>query len=194
MESVSTELVTTESVTTEISNYGFHSYGSHRYSQVAMFKKGQSRKCLCSRAVHSRETLTHYANLPLILFSLLNLEGQKRAGCNDCQKEETAGIYLETGNAITVMTWDTSQKFGNPKIGDKNSAHQARFPSSPINRLPNLVFSDYRQIRIIRTHRKSSELPNLVIRVTRITKYSVIWLFGELQENPKTLNLPHSDP
>ncbi len=75
MESVSTELVTTESVTTEISNYGFHSYGSHRYSQVAMFKKGQSRKCLCSRAVHSRETLTHYANLPLILFSLLNLEG-----------------------------------------------------------------------------------------------------------------------
>jgi hypothetical protein len=54
--------------------------------------------------VHSRETLTHYANLPLILFSLLNLEGQKRAGCNDCQKGETAGIYLEMGNAITVMS------------------------------------------------------------------------------------------
>ena len=108
-ESVSTELVTTESVTTEISNYGFcsygsHSYGSRRYSQVAMFKKGRHKKCLCSRAAHSRETLTHYANLPLILFSLLNLEGQKRAGCNDCQKGETAGIYLEMGNAITVMS------------------------------------------------------------------------------------------
>jgi hypothetical protein len=70
-ESISTtELVTTESVTTEISNDGFHSYGSRRYSQVAMFKKGRCKKCLCSRAAHSRETLTHYANLPLILFSL----------------------------------------------------------------------------------------------------------------------------
>jgi hypothetical protein len=55
---------------------------------------------------------------------------------------------------------DTSQKFGNPEIGDKKSAHQARFPSSPIDRSPNLVFSDYRQIRIIRTHQNSSESPN----------------------------------
>ena len=69
-----------------------------------MFKKGRRRKCSCSRAAHSRETLTHYANLPLILFSLLNLEGPKRAGCNDCQKGETVGIYLETGNAIAVMS------------------------------------------------------------------------------------------
>jgi hypothetical protein len=61
-------------------------------------------ECSCSRAAHSRETLTHYANLPLILFSLLNLEGQKIAGCNDCQKGETAGIYLETGNAIAVTS------------------------------------------------------------------------------------------
>jgi hypothetical protein len=42
--------------------------------------------------------------LPLILFSLLNLEGQKIAGCNDFPKGETAGIYLETGNAIAVMS------------------------------------------------------------------------------------------
>jgi hypothetical protein len=40
----------------------------------------------------------------LILFSLLNLEGQKIAWCNDCQKGETAGIYLEMGNAIAVMS------------------------------------------------------------------------------------------
>jgi hypothetical protein len=72
--------------------------------RVAMFKKGRCRKCSCSRAAHSRGTLTHYANLPLILFSLLNLEGQKIAGCNNCQKGETAGIYLETGNAIAVMS------------------------------------------------------------------------------------------
>jgi hypothetical protein len=67
-----------------------------------------------------------------------------------------------------LITRDTSQKFGNPEIGDKKSAHQARFPSSPINRSPNSVFSDYRQIWIIRTHRNSSESPNSVIRVTRI--------------------------
>jgi hypothetical protein len=104
MESVTMEFVTTESLTTEIHNYSFCSYGNHRYSQLAMFKKGQCRKCSCSRAAHSRETLTHYANLPLILFSLLNLEGQKIAWCNDCQKGETAGIYLEMGNAIAVMS------------------------------------------------------------------------------------------
>jgi hypothetical protein len=73
---------------------------------------------------------------------------------------------------------ETWQKFGNPKIGDKKSAHQARFPSSPINRSPDLVFSDYCQIWIIRTHRNSSESPNSVIRVTRITEYLVIRLFG----------------
>jgi hypothetical protein len=28
----------------------------------------------------------------------------KIAGCNDCQKGETAGIYLEMGNAIAVMS------------------------------------------------------------------------------------------
>jgi hypothetical protein len=56
---------------------------------------------------------------------------------------------------------------GIPKIGNKKSAHQARFPSSPINGSPNSVFSNYRQIRIIRTHWNSSESPNLVIRVTR---------------------------
>jgi hypothetical protein len=61
-------------------------------------------ECLCSRAAHSRETLTHYANLPSTLFSLLNLEGKKIAGCNDCQKKETVGIYFETGNAIAVMS------------------------------------------------------------------------------------------
>jgi hypothetical protein len=76
---------------------------------------------------------------------------------------------------------DTSQKFGNPEIGDTKSAHQARFPSSPIDRSPNSVFSDYRQIRIIRTHQNSSESPNSVIRVTRITEYSVIRLFGSPQ-------------
>jgi hypothetical protein len=36
------------------------------------------------------------------------------------------------------------------------------------------------QIRIIRTHPNSSELPNLVIQVTQITKYLVIPLFGSL--------------
>jgi hypothetical protein len=36
--------------------------------------------------------------------SQLNLEGKKIAGCNDCQKGETAGIYLETGNAIAVTS------------------------------------------------------------------------------------------
>jgi hypothetical protein len=34
----------------------------------------------------------------------LNLEGLKIAGCNDCQKGETVGIYLEMGNAIAVMS------------------------------------------------------------------------------------------
>ncbi len=67
---------------------------------------------------------------------------------------------------------------GIPKIGDKKSAHPARFPSSPINRSPNSVFSDYRQIRIIRTHRNSSESPNSVIRVTRITEHPNNRSFG----------------
>jgi hypothetical protein len=57
------------------------------------------------------------------------------------------------------------KNLGIPKIGVKKSAHQARFPS-PINRLLNLVFSDYCQIWIIRTHWNSSKLPNLVIQVT----------------------------
>ncbi len=74
----------------------------------------------------------------------------------------------------------TSQKFGNPEIGDKKSAHQARFPSSPIDRSPNSVFSDYRQIRIIRTHQNSSESPNSVIRVTRTTEYE----FGDNRPKP----------
>jgi hypothetical protein len=60
---------------------------------------------------------------------------------------------------------------GIPKIGDKKSAHQARFHSSHINRSPDSGFSDYRQIWIIRTHPNSSESPNSVIRVTRITEY-----------------------
>jgi hypothetical protein len=64
---------------------------------------------------------------------------------------------------------------GIPKIGDKKSAHQARFQSSPINCLPNLVFSNYCQIWIIRTHPNSSEFPNSVIPVT---EYLVIWSFG----------------
>jgi hypothetical protein len=89
------------------------------------------------------------------------------------------------GAHLVAALRDTSQKFGNPEIGDKKSAHQARFPSSPIDRSPNSVFSDYRQIRIIRTHQNSSESPNSVIRVTRITKYSVIRLFG----SPKYSNI-----
>jgi hypothetical protein len=85
--------------------YSLSNHVEHYLVTTAMFKKGRCRKCSCSRAAHSRGTLTHYANLPLILFSLLNLEGQKIAGCNNCQKGETAGIYLETGNAIAVMSW-----------------------------------------------------------------------------------------
>jgi hypothetical protein len=72
---------------------------------------------------------------------------------------------------IGYFSWDTLQKFGNPKVGDRKSAHQARFPSSPKNRSPNLVFSDYRQIRIIQTHRNSSESPNLVNPNNRIFGY-----------------------
>jgi hypothetical protein len=66
---------------------------------------------------------------------------------------------------------DTLQKFGNPENWQKESSDQARFHSSPINHLLNLVFSNYRQIRIIRTHPNSSEPPNLVFRVFG---YSVI--------------------
>jgi hypothetical protein len=74
-------------------------------------------------------------------------------------KLERAGWRL--GKSLPYR--DTLQKFGNPEIGDKKSAHQARFPSSPIDRSPNLVFSDYCQIWIIRTHRNSSESPNSVM-------------------------------
>jgi hypothetical protein len=84
---------------------------------------------------------------------------------------------LDSTRLLTLPPGILRKNSGIPKIGDKKSAHQARFPSSPINRSPNSVFSDYRQIRIIRTHRNSSESPNSVIRVTRITElfgYSVI--------------------
>jgi hypothetical protein len=63
---------------------------------------------------------------------------------------------------LSVTLRDTSQKFGNPKIGDKKSAHQARFPSSAINRLPNLVLAIITKFglsELIRIH------PNCQIRL-----------------------------
>jgi hypothetical protein len=76
---------------------------------------------------------------------------------------------------------DTSQKFGNPEIGDKKSAHQARFPSSLIDRSPNSVFwrlspnSDYpNSSEFIRIAKFGySGHPN-----NQIFGYSVIRVFG----------------
>ena len=55
------------------------------------------------------------------------------------------------------------KNLGIPKIGDKKSAHQARFHSSPINRSPNLVLK--------LTKFGSSEL-------IQIHPNCQIWLFG----------------
>jgi hypothetical protein len=85
-----------------------------------------------------------------------------------------------------------AKNLGIPKIGNNKSAHQARFHSSPINRSPNSVWKltkfclEAHQIWIIRTHPNSSKSPNLVIQVTRITKYLVIRLFGFSGDPKKT--------
>jgi hypothetical protein len=108
-----------------------------------MFKKGRCRKCSCSRAAHSRGTLTHYANLPLILFSLLNLEDQKIAGCNDCQKGETAGIYLETGNTIAVTS--CGDNFLIKQVPQHIAASQ---PASGWSRTSMLYSTEYEHTRL----------------------------------------------
>ncbi len=67
------------------------------------------------------------------------------------------------------------KNLGIPKIGDKRSAYQARFHSSPINRLPNLVlklakFGSSKLIQLFQI------FGYLVIRVTRIFSNLVIWV------------------
>jgi hypothetical protein len=50
------------------------------------------------------------------------------------------------------------KNWGIPKIGDKKSAHQARFHSSPINRLSNLflvIIAEFGSSELIQIHPNS---------------------------------------
>jgi hypothetical protein len=90
-----------------------------------------------------------------------------------------------TVRSFSNLTFDTSpwagmphKNLGIPKIGDKK-VPSSQIPFFTYKLLAKFCFEAC-QIRIIRTHPNSSELPNLVIQVTQITKYLVIPLFGSL--------------
>jgi hypothetical protein len=167
-----------ENLNVVIRGNGLNENGRARFNLTHSSLKGEALRIFNDKAAEQdKETKdTHITCLHTITEQVFPTD-------NPLQKQKMymrnhVFLHLNDKQVSEFRTWDTLQKFGNPEIGDKKSAHQARYPSSRINRSLNLVFSDYRQIRIIRTHQNSSESPNLVIRVTRITEQPNIRLFG----------------